>query len=267
MTFKERDRWMRRVLGDNRMSLAQRAIAVRVALFLRVEDGSLPFKWACLTAALGDCSQTTVQVTMSGLVALGYLKVTKGKRYEPNTYELLFPTPSNGLHEMESPTPPDGADPTPPDGVKILSEEAKRSSGIVSGADAPGVFRQEIEVHSISLEAESEDDEVAYRSSDGLIEVTAKAVGKLCKQFPMLAEDPDFDLIGYIRNIDTAKIASGAAMLERRTTIMRKLKYSNDLRIKRMTEGKQLEEEKKKMKARAERRAREKAEEESGASW
>ena len=138
MTFKERDRWMRAVLADDRLTLAQRAVACRIALFLRVETGELPFKWECLQQAL-QCSTDVIAQALKKLEDLGHLIVHRNGRYSPNVYALS--TPSGGVRETES---IDSVRQSPADSARqseVKKSEVKKeeSTSYIPVRTAPGV--------------------------------------------------------------------------------------------------------------------------------
>src|SRR5215475_7019663 len=109
MDFKERDRWMRNVLADHQIPMAQRAVLVRMALFLRVATGELPFKWDCLAQALGGAPDSTIDRAMKAGEARGWLLVHRSGRGQQNKYSLrLAPCDSHhASHDSRDASRPD----------------------------------------------------------------------------------------------------------------------------------------------------------------
>lgn len=126
MTFKERDSWMRAVARDDRLTAMQRLVALRMALFLRVDTGELPFKWDCLHAALGyRCSLGSLSNAMKTLERLGWVVIVRPGRGQQNQYLLTLPAALKIEPEKSE------ADAALKTGAYINEEEDKRYTNLL----------------------------------------------------------------------------------------------------------------------------------------
>jgi hypothetical protein len=204
MTFKERDRWMRAVLADDQLTMGQRAIAVRIALFLRVETGELPFQWDCLQAAL-KCSRDTLATAMSQLEEFGWITVQRNGRYSPNVYVLS--SPKNGLYaESEIRTPESVPQTRTESEIRTEVREAKEENLERESATTSQSFG-----------------EWDYLSSDRVLFIAAQEIKSWEPDYPRIK-----DLRAAIRQADRWAISESVQPAKRKSVLLTCLKREND---------------------------------------
>ncbi len=75
-TFRDRDAFMRAVLADPRLTIAERAIIVRLALHLDAAHGTLSVKYLTVAKELG-ISERTVMRAIAKAAAIGWIEIER----------------------------------------------------------------------------------------------------------------------------------------------------------------------------------------------
>jgi len=199
MTFKDRDHWMRAVLSDDRLTLAQRAVACRIALFLRIETGHLPFRWDCLQQAL-SCSRKVLATTMHRLEELGWVSIKRNGRYSPNEYSLNVRVSVGDSIESPRETRTESPHESPGETEVLKRKEIKRAA-------TPQSFS-----------------EWDYVASDGVLFVAAQEIESWRPDYPFIA-----DIRAAIRNADRWAMAKGTILpADRKAVLLTCLKRQNE---------------------------------------